>query len=122
MSSTPCYLLTRCGGFIGCASAADLYFCLFVNIKYGFWADLVYGIGFAAQFGGRMHVSKADLLDFEISCFLQILLMVSDSLVLYFDTYFRSLLCFEATQKTCIEKPPNLVVEFRLDLPWGPDW
>ena len=72
--------------FIGSASAADLYFCLFVYCKYGCWADLVYGIGFAAQFGGRMHVSKVDLLNFEISCFHDILLMVSDPLVLYFGT------------------------------------
>ena len=66
--------------FIGSASAADLYFCVFVYCKYGCWGDLVDGIGFAAQFDGRMHVSKADLLDFEIPCFLEILLIVSDSL------------------------------------------
>ena len=59
---------------------------------------MVDGIGFAAQFEGRVHVSKADLLDFEISYFREILLMVSDSLVLYFDTYFMYLFCFEATK------------------------
>ena len=51
----------------------------------GCWADLVCGIGFAAQFGCGMHVSKVDSLDFDISCFHDILLMVSDSLMLYFD-------------------------------------
>ena len=33
-----------------------------------------------------MHVSKVDLLNFEISCFHDILLMVSDPLVLYCGT------------------------------------
>jgi hypothetical protein len=33
-----------------------------------------------------MHVSKVDLLNFEISCVHNILLMVSDSLVLHFGT------------------------------------
>ena len=71
---------------IGPASAADLCFCIFLYYNVGCWADLVCGIGFAAQFGGRMHVSKVDLLNFEISCFHDILLMVSDPLVLYFGT------------------------------------
>ena len=38
------------------------------------------------------------------------------------DTYLMSVVCFEATKETHIEKPFNLVVEFRLDLLWGPDW
>ena len=48
--------------------------------------------------------------------------MVSDSLVSYFDTKFRSLLCFEAAEKTRVATAFNVVVEFRLDLLWGPDW
>ena len=59
---------------------------LFLYCIYGCWADLVEGIGFAAQLGCRKHVSNVGLLAFEISCFHDILLMVSDSLVLYFDT------------------------------------
>ena len=51
-----------------------------------------------------------------------ILWMVSGSLVLYFDTHFMHLFCFEAIEETRNEKPCNMVVEFRLDLPWGPDW
>ena len=37
MFSTPCYLLTRCGGFKGSASAADLFFCILVPIIHGIW-------------------------------------------------------------------------------------
>ena len=48
--------------------------------------------------------------------------MVSDALVLHFDTKFKFLLCFEAAKKTRNAKPFNVVVEFRLDLLWGPDW
>ena len=47
---------------------------------------MVFGIGFAAQFGSRMHVPRVDLLNFEISCVHDILLMVSGPLVLYFVT------------------------------------
>ena len=47
--STPCYLLTRCGGFIGSASAADLFFCIFVFIVYGIWDDLLCAIGFSPK-------------------------------------------------------------------------
>ena len=47
--------------------------------------------------------------------------MVSDSLVLHFSTKFRFLLCFKAANKTRNAKPFNVVVEFRLDLLWGPD-
>ena len=50
-----------------------------------------------------------------------ILLMVSDALVLHFDTKFRFLLCFEAAKKTRNAKPFNMVVEFRIDLLRGPD-
>ena len=57
--------------FIGSASAADLFFCISVCIIYGFWADLVCGIGFVAQFGCGLHISKVDLLYFEILVFLQ---------------------------------------------------
>ena len=45
--------------------------------------------------------------------------MVSDSLVLHFDTKFRFLLCFEAAKKTRNAKPFNAVVEFPLDLLYG---
>ena len=48
--------------------------------------------------------------------------MVSDSLVLHFDTQFKFLLWFEAAKKTRNAKPFDVVVEFRLDLLWGPDW
>ena len=51
-----------------------------------------------------------------------ILLMVSDSFASHFDTKFRFLLCFEAAKKTRNTKPFNVVVEFCLDLLWGPVW
>ena len=47
--------------------------------------------------------------------------MVSDSLVLHFDTKFRFLLCFEAAKKTRNAKPCNMVVEIRIDVLRGPD-
>ena len=75
-----------------------------------------------AQFGCGLHISNVDLLDFEILMFFAISLMVSGSLVLHFDTKFRCLLCFEAAKKMRNAKPFNVVVEFRLDLLWGPDW
>ena len=83
---------------------------------------MVCGIGFAAQFGCGLHISKVNVLDFGMLVFFGILLMVSDSLVLHFDTKFRFLVCFEAAKKTRNAKPFNVVVEFRLDLLWGPDW
>ena len=79
------------------------------------------GIGFVAQFGCGLHTSEVNLLDFEISVFLIFCSSFFDWLVLYFDTYLMYLLHFEATKKTRNEKPCNMVVEFRLDLPWGPD-
>ena len=51
-----------------------------------------------------------------------IVLIVFGWLVLYFDTYLMHLLYFEATKKTRKETPSNMVVEFRQDLLWGPDW
>ena len=36
--------------FIGSASAADLFFCIFVFIIYGIWDDLLCAIGFALKF------------------------------------------------------------------------
>ena len=42
--------------------------------------------------------------------------------MLQFDTQLMFVDGFEATKKTRNEKPFNLVVEFRLDLLWGPDW
>ena len=42
--------------------------------------------------------------------------------MLHMDTYLMSVVCFEATKKMRIDKPFNLVVEFRLDLLWGPNW
>ena len=80
---------------MGSASAADLFFCMFVCIKYWYWADLVCGIGFVAQFGCGLHISKVIAPDFEISVFLSSL-MVSDSLVLHFDTKFKFLSCSRA--------------------------
>ena len=77
--------------------------------------NLVDGIAPSVQFGSRMHVSKFDLLDFEIPYVREILLMCSDSLVLCFDTYFMYLFFFESTKKTRSEKPYNLV-EVLLDL------
>ena len=78
------------------------------------------GVRFAAPFGGRMHVSKVYLFDFEISCFLGSLVAVSDLLVLYFDTNFSFLFHFEMIRKTRSAKPGNLAVGFRLDLLWDP--
>ena len=62
--------LAPAAGFIGSASAADLYFCFFCNIKYGCWANLVDGLGFAVQVGDRMQISKVDLVNFDISMLL----------------------------------------------------
>ena len=50
-----------------------------------------------------------------------ILLMVSGSLVLHFDTDLSFLLCFKAVKKTRNAKPFNMVVEFCIDLLRGPD-
>ena len=55
---------------IGSASAADLCFCIFLYYRYGGWADLHGGIGFAVPFGCGMHVSKINSPDFEILVFL----------------------------------------------------
>ena len=74
-----------------------------------------------AQFGCGLHISKVNLLDFEISVFFAFRSSFFDWLVLYFDTYLMYRLYFEATKKTRNEEPCNMVVEFLLDLPWGPD-
>ena len=50
-----------------------------------------------------------------------ILLMVSDSLVLHFDTNLSFLPCFKAAKKTRNAKPCNMVVELRIDLLRGPN-
>ena len=42
-----------------------------------------------------MHVTKGDLIDLEVSYFFEILSMVADPLVLYFDTYFMVSVSFE---------------------------
>ena len=55
---------------VGFASYADL-FCLFPNSKYVCWADLVYAIGFAVQFGGRMHVARTIPLVLRFGFFLR---------------------------------------------------
>ena len=64
---------------------------------------------------------KSIRLILRFQCFF-ILLTVSHSLGLHFDTKCKFLLCFEAAKKTRNAKPCNMVVEFRLDLLWGPDW
>ena len=92
-SSTPCYLLTRCGGFIGSAFAAHFFSSLILNIKYWCWADLVEGIGFPLRFGRSMHFSKIDLLEAETSYVHEVLRIVSDPLVVRFDSYSMYLVC-----------------------------
>ena len=108
---------------MGSASAANLF--LFLHIR-------LYLIWVLGWFGMRHWIRGAIWLriaylksqfawfwDFRVSV---ILLMVFDSLVLHFDTQLGFLLCFEAAKKTRNAKPFNVVVEFRLDLLWGPDW
>ena len=46
--------LEPAAGFLGSASAADPFFCLFVLIIYGIWDDLLCAIGFALKFCIRL--------------------------------------------------------------------
>ena len=50
-----------------------------------------------------------------------ILLMVSGSLVMHFDTNLSFLPCFKADKNTCNAKPFNMGVKFCIDLLRGPD-
>ena len=92
------------------------------SYEYGCWADVVDGIGLAALFSGRVYVTKVNLLDVETACFLESLLIVSDSLALYFVTNLMFPLCFEGNEKTRNEKTCNLDMAFRSAMLWRPDW
>ena len=62
-----------------------------------------------------MHVSDVDLLDFETSYLREFLLMVSDSLLVYFDTYLMHPMFFEGVDNTS-EDARNVVGIFCPDL------
>ena len=64
------------------------------------------------QLGSRMHFSKGSSNNSETPGFGEILLMVSESLIMRFDFCFIDLFCFEATEK---------VVTLSRSL-GGPDW
>ena len=85
-------------------------------------ADLVDGIELPWQFGGRMHVWKVELLYSEILHFREILLVVFESLVLYFDVDFMYPFDFKASKKTRSERLCNLAMDFCPDLLWGLAW
>ena len=72
------------------------------------------------QLGGRMHVSKVDLLDVGISYVREVLLMVSDSVVPHFGSYFVYLIYSETTKQLRSRKPCNLAMAVLLHLPCGP--
>ena len=59
-------------------SAVDLYCCSCLYVKCGRCAEIVGAIVLQVQFGGRMHVSIVELLDFDSRTFREILLMISN--------------------------------------------
>ena len=75
---------------MGSASAADLFFCIFVCIIYGYWVDLVCGIGFAAQFWLRIAYLKSKCVWFWDCSVFDILLIVLRMVSIVFRHLFNS--------------------------------
>ena len=77
--------------------------------------------GLTVQLGSGIQISKIDLVIFYSSTFLT---SAYSCLTQECCTNTNSMVvvCFKATTNMLNEKPCNLVVDFRRDLPRGPDW